>query len=381
MAAEDRRMSELAPDVQPASDMTQTATPLPAPGGEASAEEREPGALAPRQHPGNSIGGASGVFPESSVDFGFGNSWTHLPVPLVSCGDGENESHHSSHHDGGELHEAGSDGGGGKAGEGLHFRDDMVVSECDAGSAPAPAAFATAGGPNNSAREDEEAALPAAAAAGGSTPSTAAPPAAANSMRSPGGGPGGLSGSHVHGAGDVNNVGRASEDMAAAEEGARHLALGEPVSLPDDIYGAARVSEYWHGVPGLSSLVSTYVYDDIWAGDGGLNPRYVSFIAAVCLHGVLVERPPLALFFSGFFGEGGCGVFFFARNRRKGKKERATLTKCLLENAPCAISQLSLVCSIPGNNGSPGSSVVLQLSTRRKELDPKTKFVEIVSTM
>lgn len=47
----------------------------------------------------------------------------------------------------------------------------------------------------------------------------------------------------------------------------------EQVSLPEDIYGAARVSEYWHGVHALSSLASSYVYDDIWAGDGGLNPR------------------------------------------------------------------------------------------------------------
>ena len=47
----------------------------------------------------------------------------------------------------------------------------------------------------------------------------------------------------------------------------------EQVSLPEDIYGAARVSEYWHGMPALSSLASVYVYDDIWAGDGGLNPR------------------------------------------------------------------------------------------------------------
>lgn len=47
----------------------------------------------------------------------------------------------------------------------------------------------------------------------------------------------------------------------------------EQVSLPEDIYGAARVSEYWHGMHALSSLASSYVYDDIWAGDGGLNPR------------------------------------------------------------------------------------------------------------
>lgn len=47
----------------------------------------------------------------------------------------------------------------------------------------------------------------------------------------------------------------------------------EQVSLPEDIYGAARVSEYWHGMHALSSLASAYVYDDIWAGDGGLNPR------------------------------------------------------------------------------------------------------------
>ncbi|CAN0349197.1 unnamed protein product, partial [Ectocarpus sp. 8 AP-2014] len=60
--------------------------------------------------------------------------------------------------------------------------------------------------------------------------------------------------------------------VAAAAAGPR-AAPREQVSLPDDIYGAARVSEYWHGVPALSSLASTYVYDDIWAGDGGLNSR------------------------------------------------------------------------------------------------------------
>lgn len=54
---------------------------------------------------------------------------------------------------------------------------------------------------------------------------------------------------------------------------AQRCAAREQVSLPEDIYGAARVSEYWHGMHALSSLASSYVYDDIWAGDGGLNPR------------------------------------------------------------------------------------------------------------
>ncbi|CAM9442846.1 unnamed protein product, partial [Scytosiphon promiscuus] len=48
-------------------------------------------------------------------------------------------------------------------------------------------------------------------------------------------------------------------------------AVREQVSLPEDIYGAARVSE-WHGVP-AALAASTYVYDDIWAGDGGLQAR------------------------------------------------------------------------------------------------------------
>ncbi|CAN0279394.1 unnamed protein product, partial [Hapterophycus canaliculatus] len=55
--------------------------------------------------------------------------------------------------------------------------------------------------------------------------------------------------------------------------------LREQVSLPEDIYGAARVSE-WHGVP-AALAASTYVYDDIWAGDGGLQTRQ-DFLVSIC---------------------------------------------------------------------------------------------------
>ena len=74
----------------------------------------------------------------------------------------------------------------------------------------------------------------------------------------------------------------AAADSAAGggDTGTAKVSPKEQVSLPEDIYGAARVSEYWHGMPALSSLASAYVYDDIWAGDGGLNPRQV----ACCFH-------------------------------------------------------------------------------------------------
>lgn len=64
-------------------------------------------------------------------------------------------------------------------------------------------------------------------------------------------------------------AGRADKDSTSISR--------DQVSLPEDIYGAARVSEYWHGMTALSSLASAYVYDDIWAGNGGLTTRWVAF--------------------------------------------------------------------------------------------------------
>lgn len=80
------------------------------------------------------------------------------------------------------------------------------------------------------------------------------------------------------GGGEVGGgEGRDRDDLAGEDRGSGSMwgagAPREQVSLPEDIYGAARVSEYWHGMHALSSLASAYVYDDIWAGDGGLNPR------------------------------------------------------------------------------------------------------------
>lgn len=42
----------------------------------------------------------------------------------------------------------------------------------------------------------------------------------------------------------------------------------DTVCLPEDVYGGAKVNEYWHGIHGLTSLASAYIYDDIWAGLG-----------------------------------------------------------------------------------------------------------------
>lgn len=76
------------------------------------------------------------------------------------------------------------------------------------------------------------------------------------------------------GHGDDNGqfqVGHGVDDQAHSFDGSTgdlRLSRQEQVSLPEDIYGAARVSEYWHGMHALSSLASAYVYDDIWAGDG-----------------------------------------------------------------------------------------------------------------
>lgn len=89
-----------------------------------------------------------------------------------------------------------------------------------------------------------------------------------------------------HGGGtDIEGVGEGGEGECHGGEEAASVELSsikveddstsmrEQVSLPEDIYGAARVSEYWHGMHALSSIANAYVYDDIWAGDGGLNTR------------------------------------------------------------------------------------------------------------
>lgn len=75
----------------------------------------------------------------------------------------------------------------------------------------------------------------------------------------------------VHGAG----IGPRSPPAGRTGRSQERSSSGTPeqVSLPEDVYGAARVPEYWHGMHALSSLASAYVYDDIWAGDGGLNTR------------------------------------------------------------------------------------------------------------
>lgn len=83
-----------------------------------------------------------------------------------------------------------------------------------------------------------------------------------------------VGGDHARPASVCVNVGGAAAD-GGETRGERDTSSrpDEQVSLPEDIYGAARVSEYWQGMHALSSLASAYVYNDIWAGDGGLNPR------------------------------------------------------------------------------------------------------------
>ncbi|CAN0139734.1 unnamed protein product [Discosporangium mesarthrocarpum] len=69
--------------------------------------------------------------------------------------------------------------------------------------------------------------------------------------------------------GDDAAIGR--EEVSNVDE----KAPKEEVCLPEDVYGAARVSEYWHGLHGLTSLASPYVYNDIWASGGVFNTRCV----------------------------------------------------------------------------------------------------------
>ena len=247
---------------------------------EAEEEEREPGALAPRQLPGDDLSeaaGASEAFATPSVDFGFGNSWSHIPIPIAETFDAHR--HPSPHHDGEGLHESPGGGSANQGGDrssraaGRHSDDDKFMSD----SHPAVSVAAR----KSPAREAQQQQRPAATAATGAAAATAAAAAAAAL-------------SYAHDASSASSLaeveqgerirahgssvsGRIGVDTPHGSsppgEDGRSTTPTEQVSLPDDIYGAARVSEYWHGVSGLSSLASTYVYDDIWAGDGGLNPR------------------------------------------------------------------------------------------------------------
>eukprot|EP00752_Nemacystus_decipiens_P014595 g12997.t1 len=252
--------------------------------GEAEEEEREPGALAPRQLPGNYLSeaagaAASGAFSTPSVDFGFGNSWSHIPIP-IPLGDNFDAHHHrhSPHHDeetaglhksqGGSSGLAGGNGSPGAAGR--RSDDDRIMSDSPHPGAAAAAVSAAA----QKARGFEEAHQPAASAAaeaaagagaGGLDP-TLPYTRNASSTNSPAEEDQGER-CHAHGSSVSSRIGgEAPQGSASPREGSRPSTPTELVSLPDDIYGAARVSEYWHGVPGLSSLASTYVYDDIWAG-------------------------------------------------------------------------------------------------------------------
>lgn len=240
---------------------------------EAEEEGREPGALAPRKLPGyhlsEAAGAASDAFASSSVDFGFGNSWSHIPIPV---GDGF-DAHHHSPHAGEGLHEPQGGGGAGggrdaspRAAQVQCSDDDKVVSDpyaklsvphsnsMNAASREAPPASAVVGAGAGRLEQtlgyDHDAT---------STPSLAEVERRERLLARSSGASGSTGGDTPHG--------------CASPTSGRPTTPTEPVSLPDDIYGAARVSEYWHGVPGLSSLASAYVYDDIWAGDGGLNPR------------------------------------------------------------------------------------------------------------
>lgn len=244
---------------------------------EAEEEEREPGALAPRKLPGDDLSeaaGASGAFATSSVDFGFGNSWSHIPIPVRDDFDA-----HPRHGGGEGLHQsqggssASAAGGGSSRAAGRHSDDDKVMAD----SHPAVSVVAHSRESSQAgAQQPVSAAAGAAGSAGGLEPPTLSYVHDTSSTSS-------LAEAelgercHAHGSGMSGGIGADTSphggSSAPAGEGSRPATPTEPVSLPDDIYGAARVSEYWHGVPGLSSLASTYVYDDIWAGDGGLNPR------------------------------------------------------------------------------------------------------------
>ncbi|CAN0180209.1 unnamed protein product, partial [Pylaiella littoralis] len=218
-------------------------------------EGREPGGLAPRQLPGNSddngmsdttastfgippavhLGGGEG----GAQDFGFGSSFgSHIPAPLSPGTVARRIMAHGESH---TLHHSqGSSGGG---------MDGTTESGRSCGGSSS-VATTNEGHPGERHSFDHGSTTTSPSETGGrgsgppvGHPSPAAAAAAAASTT--------------------------TTDVASCSSSA----LCEQVSLPDDIYGAARVSEYWHGVPALSSLASTYVYDDIWAGDGGLNLR------------------------------------------------------------------------------------------------------------
>ncbi|CAM9130651.1 unnamed protein product [Ectocarpus sp. 12 AP-2014] len=257
-----------------------TITPTAAP----KEEAREPGALAPRQLPGNeesknageATGGAAAAAfaaPSSSSS----SSSSHRP---------EEDHHHHHHHHHQEARagdEARDFGYGNSFGACIPLPSspgggvsEMMATGGSLGGQPRKRFGAGEsrfgdGGSNNFA----------AAAAAATTAAAAAATTAAASSAGTHGSP--FEG-HQQQHDDEMKISDFSARIAAAEEettaGAAAAAPAGPraapreqVSLPDDIYGAARVSEYWHGVPALSSLASTYVYDDIWAGDGGLNSR------------------------------------------------------------------------------------------------------------
>ncbi|CAM9097894.1 unnamed protein product [Ectocarpus sp. 4 AP-2014] len=227
----------------------------------AEEEAREPGALAPRQLPGNeesknageATGCAAAVFAAPSSS----SSSSHRP---------EEDNHHQEALEGEEARDFGYGNSFG-AGIPLPSSPGGGVSEM-----MATGRF-LAGQPRK--RFGAEKSRP----GGGGRDSSAAAAAAAGTRGSP------FEGRYQQRHHDDDmKMSDSSARVAAAEEeataGAEEAAPAGPraapreqVSLPDDIYGAARVSEYWHGVPALSSLASTYVYDDIWAGDGGLNSR------------------------------------------------------------------------------------------------------------
>lgn len=203
-------------------------------------------------------------------DYGFGSSWPTIPLPLspedVAArvmaadsnvrGGGELEEHQrgdcfkdgnsSSSAQTAHSHKAaGQEGGVGSALQlsphrsSLYHRDSLAAVVAEENS-------------NNSS-----------SSSGNGPFGIGTPTAAAGGAVERDGGEGGERGAHEGIAEEGRGPGGACGAGAPMEQ----------VSLPEDIYGAARVSEYWHGMHALSSLASAYVYDDIWAGDGGLNPR------------------------------------------------------------------------------------------------------------
>lgn len=241
---------------------------------EAEEEERDLGALARRKLPGDDLSkvAEARAFATSSMDFGFGNSWSHIPIPVGN--DFDAHHHHSPpHHEGGGQHEPWSGGEASAGGygpsrvAGRHSDDDKAMSDSQPRASVARS--------RNTSREAQPKPVAASAGAGALEPTLLGYAQDAGSTNplaevEPG------ERFHAHSSSVSGRIGVDAPHGAAAPAGDdtfRATTPTEQVSLPDDIYGAARVSEYWHGVPGLSSLASSYVYDDIWAGNGGLNPR------------------------------------------------------------------------------------------------------------